>query len=134
MGLSQNELSWDIVSVDEDLTPVYRMVVTVITLVNGVENGFGFILRLCGPACWRWMAHLFSGRHRGAMGWVSAQRLGLGSEQFCSQCHGNMHRMMLHSSVCWSGAKEDRHPRALPAVLLGHLEQGLCLLETSPAS
>lgn len=53
MGLSQDELCWDNVSVDEDLTPVYKVVITVITLVNGVESGFGFILWLCGPACWR---------------------------------------------------------------------------------
>lgn len=62
------------------------------------------------------MAHLFSGGHCAA----TVQKLSLGSEQVHSVVE-IMHRMMLHSSVCWSDAKEERHPRALPAVLFCHL-------------
>lgn len=53
VSLSQDELSWDNVSIDKVLILVYKVVVTVINLINGVESGFGFILWLCGPACWR---------------------------------------------------------------------------------
>lgn len=71
--------------------------VTVIAVVNSVENVFWCDFSECAPQA-------------AGDGWHSPWEGSVGSEQLW--CHVSAGRVVLPSSVCWSGADEEK-PRAL---------------------